>query len=116
MTIQRSDASKIDGLVDLLAELYDQPFSGKERGRFRVSKKLLADLLGQRRIWPDELEAIERSLYQRGYVSVDMESYLVVLSQKTFANYRRVNEAAVSHARGAGEQTRDAADSERSPA
>jgi len=106
----------IEDLVTLLIELYDQPFGGKERGRFRVSMKLLGQLLGQRRIWPDDLEAIERSLYQRGYVCIDMESFLVVLSQKTFTNYRRVNEAAVNHASGAGEQTRNAVESEHSPA
>lgn len=110
------DSRSIERLVTLLIELYDQPFGGKARGRFRVSMKLLGELLGQRRIWPDELEAIGRSLYQRGYVSIDMESYLVVLSQKTFTNYRRVNEAAVNNTRAADEQMSDAAESEHSSA
>jgi|APSaa5957512493_1039668.scaffolds.fasta_scaffold162365_1 hypothetical protein len=90
----RPENARIESLVDELVELYDRPFGGKVRGRFRVSMKLLCDRLGKRRLWPDELEAIGRGLYQRGYVSIDMDGYLVVLSQKTFTNYRRVNEAA----------------------
>lgn len=92
-----SDASrvKIDRLAEELVELYDQPFGGKTRGRFRVSMKLLGGMLGKSRVWPEEVEAIGRALYERGYVSIDMSSYLVVLSQKTFANYRRVNAAAL---------------------
>lgn len=110
------ESQSIEELVSLLIELYDQPFGGKARGRFRVSMKLLGELLGQRRVWPDEIAAIGRSLYQRGYVCVDMESFLVVLSQKTFANYRRVNEAAVNNTRAADEQMSDAAEPEHSSA
>lgn len=92
--LDRPEHERIESLVDELVGLYDRPFGGKVRGRFRVSMKLLCDRLGKRRLWPDELEAISRGLYQRGYVSIDMDGYLVVLSHKTFTNYRRVNEAA----------------------
>lgn len=99
MTISQPGVQGIDGLADQLAALYDQPFNGKERGRFRVSMKLLGQMLGRRRIWPDEVAALGRALYQRGYVCVDMESFIVILSQKTFTNYRRANEAAIDTVR-----------------
>lgn len=93
----------------MLIDLYDQPFGGKERGRFRVSMKLLAQLLGQRRVWPEEMEAIARTLYQRGFICIDMESFVVILSQKTFTNYRRANEAAIGHVGGSAERERSLA-------
>jgi hypothetical protein len=102
--------TKLETLVDELVDLYDRPFGGKVRGRFRVSTKLLCDYLGKRRLWPDEIEAIGRVLYQRGYVSVDMGSYLVILSHKTFTNYRRVNEAAFDNQHDTKSEPPDASD------
>lgn len=74
-----------------LAALYEKPFGGKQRGRFRISVKLIRDMLDQRRIWPDQTEAIRRALYELGYVLHDMDTYWVVVSVNTFVSYRRVN-------------------------
>ena len=79
-----------------LAALYEEPFGGKRRGRFRIPIKLVRRMLGQRRIWPGQTEAIGRALYELGYVLHDMESYWIVVSERTFASYRRVNEASVA--------------------
>ena len=78
-----------------LVALYEKPFGGKQRGRYRIPIKLARQLLRQKRIWPDQVEAIRRALYERGYVLHDMESYWVVVSQSKFSNYRRVNEASL---------------------
>ena len=80
-------------VVERLVALYERPFGGKARGRYRVSMKLMRGLFGQRRVWPEQIEAIRRGLYDRGYLLVDMESYCVVVSHQTFASYRRVNDA-----------------------
>lgn len=78
--------------ADRLVALYEQPFGGKIRGRYRVSMKLMRRLLDQRRVWPEQIEAIQRELYQRGFVLLDLETYFVVVNQQTFASYRRINE------------------------
>lgn len=78
-----------------LVTLYEEPFGGKRRGRYRIPIKLAQRLLRQKRIWPDQIEAIRRALYERGYVLHDMDSYWVIVSQKTFSSYRRVNEASL---------------------
>ena len=86
--------------VDRLVSLYEEPFGGKKRGRFRISMKLLRSLCGHRRVWPEQMEAIGRALYERGYLLVDMETYCVVVSQQTFISYRRVNEAGLASVLG----------------
>lgn len=91
-----------------LVTLYEEPFGGKRRGRYRIPIKLAQRLLGQKRIWPDQIEAVRRALYDRGFVLHDMESYWVVVSQKTFASYRRVNEASLIDVNGPLHQLRDA--------
>lgn len=74
-----------------MVALYEVPFAGKERGRFRISMKLLRDMTGRRRLYEDDIRAIGRELLELGYVLIDMETYFCVLHQRTLANYRRVN-------------------------
>lgn len=88
--------SDIAAATDQLVALYDRPFGGKLRGRFRISMKLMRNLLGRRRLWPEDIEEIRRALYERGYLLIDLETFFVVISQQTFASYRRVNDMAVT--------------------
>lgn len=85
-----------DTIAGELARLYDAPFGSKERGRYRISRKHLQRLAKRRRLYPADIQAIERAAFERGFVLLDMESFFVLLSQKTFASYRRVNESAIS--------------------
>gem|GEM_PF-440869 len=94
------DYSNAD-VVDRLVALYDHAFGGKPRGRYRVSMKLMRRMLNQRRLWPEQIEAIRRGLYETGYILIDLESYFIVVHQRTFASYRRLNEASIATLDGA---------------
>ena len=85
----------VDAVADLLVRLYDRPFGSRERGRYRISAKHLRQMAGRNRLYPEDIEAVCRALYERRFVLVDLESFYIVISQKTFASYRRVNEAAL---------------------
>lgn len=87
-----AELQRCANVVEHLVALYDQPFGSRKRGRYRISMKLMRRLFGQRRLWPEQIEAIRRALYDRGFLLVDMETYFVVVSHQTFASYRRVNE------------------------
>lgn len=76
-----------------ISELYEKPFGGRERGRFRLSMKHMRQLVGVKRIYEDDIQQISRALYELGYALIDMESFFVVLSTKTFGSYRRLNDA-----------------------
>ncbi len=78
--------------ADKLAALFDAPFGGKPKGRFRISNKLVRRALQRRRLYEDDVRALGRELLERGYVLVDMDSFFVVLSANSFVNYRRANE------------------------
>lgn len=78
--------------ADQLARLYSQAFGGKPNGRYRLAAKLLRNLLQRRRIYADDVEALSRALFERGYVLIDMDSFYVVMSANSFVNYRRANE------------------------
>jgi len=91
----RFDAAAV---ADCLAMLYDQEFGGNRRGRFRISMKMLRGIAGRRRLHPAHIRAIADEVYERGLVLIDLETFFVVLSQRTFASYRRVNEASLEMA------------------
>ena len=79
-----------DDVAKQLQELYSKPFGGKAAGRFRVPEKLMKEMMGRRRLYPEDRTAIARALFERGYVLIDMDSFFVVMSANSFVNYRRV--------------------------
>lgn len=81
-----------------LVALYEHPFAGKPRGRYRISMKLMRQLFGVKRLWPEQIEALRRSLYEMGYLLIDLETYFIIVNQQTFASYRRANESVIAAA------------------
>ena len=88
----RLDPQTVESAVARLCGLYDEPFGGKRSGRYRLPARLLRKLTGRRRLYEDDIRQLARLLFERGYVLIDMESYFVVTSTTTFANYRRAND------------------------
>jgi hypothetical protein len=74
-----------------LASLYAKSFGGKDSGRYRIASKTVRDLLGKRRLYPEDVQALTRAMLEEGFILVDMDSFFVVLSANTFVNYRRAN-------------------------
>ena len=87
-----------------LAELYGRGFGGKERGRYRISMKHLRALTERKRVPPAVLRKIAEEMFELGYVFIDMETFFVILAQRTFTSYRRVSDGAVLSLVGGGEQ------------
>ncbi len=87
-------------IAEDLAELYEQSFAGKERGRYRVSMKHMRALTGRRRVTDDVVKKISEELFEFGFVLVDLETYFVVLAQRTFNSYRRVSDSTLMQLTG----------------
>ncbi|MGA9436145.1 MAG: hypothetical protein WBV62_18095 [Roseobacter sp.] len=81
-----------DALADKLAGLYAEQFGGKSSGRYRVAAKAIRDAAGRRRLYEDDVRDLTRAMFERGYVLIDMDSFFVVMSAKSFVNYRRAND------------------------
>lgn len=86
------ETPSLDAAAEKLASLFDAPFGGKAKGRFRISSKLLRQILQRRRLYDDDIRQLSRALLERGYVLVDMDSFFVLLNANSFVNYRRANE------------------------
>jgi hypothetical protein len=78
-----------------LATLYGECFGGKPSGRYRIATKLIREMLGQRRLYPDDIQRLTRATLEEGYVLIDMDSFFVVLSANAFTNYRRASNDAI---------------------
>lgn len=74
-----------------LCALYNESFGGKQKGRYRIASKLVAQLAGRRRLYEDDIRDLSRHMFENGYVFVDMGAFFVILSVNTFVNYRRAN-------------------------
>ena len=82
---------KIDNTANRLAALYAESFGGKASGRYRIPSKIIRDMMGVRRLYPEDVQALTRAMLEEGYVLIDMDSFFVVLSANAFVNYRRAN-------------------------
>ncbi|MDH5747690.1 MAG: hypothetical protein OEY85_00105 [Rhodospirillales bacterium] len=79
-----------------LAGFYDQPFGGKQTGRYRISPKILRRLTKRRRISDEFVRLVAEEMYEMGYIFTAMESFYVVSSARTFTNYRRLSDAQIN--------------------
>jgi hypothetical protein len=77
-----------------LADMYADDFGGKPSGRYRISRKLICEMAGQRRLYEEDVTSLTRALLEQGFVLIDMESFFVVISANAFVNYRRVGKEA----------------------
>lgn len=85
-----------DDAAKRLADMYATEFGGKPSGRYRISRKILCDIAGRRRLYADDITTLTRALFERGFVLIDMESFFVVMSANAFVNYRRAGKGAGS--------------------
>ena len=79
-------------IAKTLVDMYQNPFGGKNNGRYRISMKHLRQLADCRRIFQEDITQISKEMYQMGYSLIDMESFCVVISHKTFTHYRRYSD------------------------
>lgn len=86
-------------IAQKLGALYSTSFGGKDNGRYRIASKVVRNMLDRRRLYPEDIQSLSRALFEEGFVLVDMDTYFVILSTKTFTNYRRANDEIVSEIR-----------------
>jgi hypothetical protein len=87
-----NSAVSIPIVADRLGALYAKSFGGKSGGRFRISAKLVRQVLARRRLYESDITELTRAMFERGFVMIDMDGFFVVLSANAFVNYRRANE------------------------
>ena len=87
-----TESEWISSAADRLAGLYACKFGGKASGRYRIAAKLVREMAGRRRLYEDDVRALARALFERGYILIDLDSFFVVMSANSFVNYRRAND------------------------
>lgn len=90
-------------IAKTLVATYQNPFGGKANGRYRIAMKHLRQIAGCRRIFQEDMAQINKEIYQMGYSLIDMESFCVVISHKTFTHYRRYSDGAAQQQAGVAE-------------
>ncbi len=78
-----------------LVDFYEHPFGGKSSGRYRISPKNLRRLMQRRRISDETIRLLAEEMFELGYIFIDMQSFYVVTSARSFSNYRRVADALI---------------------
>ncbi len=87
-----SQSDWTEPVADRLVALYERKFGGKDKGRYRISARLVRQAAGRSRLYEDDVRMLVRAMFERGFVLIDMDSFFVVLAANSFVNYRRANE------------------------
>lgn len=74
-----------------LAAFYAHGFGGKASGRYRLSAKQMRELLGQKRVYPEDVTSLTRAALEEGIVLIDMDTFFVIMNANSFVNYRRLS-------------------------
>ncbi|MCP4328631.1 MAG: hypothetical protein GY791_09380 [Alphaproteobacteria bacterium] len=92
-----ADRASARQIATELAKLYERRFGGRDRGRYRISMKYMRVLTGRKRVPGRLVRQITEELFELGFVLIDLETFFVVLGQRTFQSYRRVSEESLMH-------------------
>lgn len=76
-------------VADDLARIYELEFGGKDRGRFRLSRRQLRRLSGRGRLEDSILAQFVQHCYERGLVVTDLGDEFSVIEVAAMQNYRK---------------------------
>jgi len=76
-------------VAQFLRKIYDTSFGGKERGRYRISRKELSELSGRKRLEYSIIDKIVDEAYEVDLVVIDLGDYFAVVESDVMLNYRK---------------------------
>ena len=77
-------------IAKILKALYDRPFGGKDRGRYKISRRRLRRLSGRKRLEDTILQRIIDEAYEQGLIMMDLGDDFAVVEESVMQNYRTV--------------------------
>ncbi len=82
---------RIDDVAQCLwAEIYEDEFGGKPRGKFHLSRDDLKKLLGVQRLHSSTLRQLTDACLDLGLVVIDLDSYFAMVELRFIEKWRQV--------------------------
>jgi hypothetical protein len=86
----------LEKVATALAAIYEEPFGGKGRGRYKISRRNLRRLSGRKRLEDTTIEKIVEAAYDQGFIMVDLGDDFAVVEEGVMLNYRPVPKVILS--------------------
>lgn len=80
--------SRVEHAATQLEAIYEEPFGGKARGRFRIRRGDVRALLGLKRLDDHVLGQLTDECFERGYALINRDAEFAMLSLALMDNYR----------------------------
>lgn len=81
---------RLDKVAHLLwAEVYEEKFRGKDRGRFVLTREQLKAALGVERLHATTIAALQDAALRLGLVIIDLDDVFPCIENKVVRKYRR---------------------------
>jgi hypothetical protein len=82
-----------ESIAKSIAKIYEEAFGGKDRGRYKISRRNLRLLSGRKRLEDTTTAKIMDTLYNLGFIMVDLGDDFAVVEEGVMLNYRPVPKA-----------------------
>lgn len=83
-------------VANALANIYEESFGGKDRGRYQISRQGLRNLSGRKRLEDTIVNDIINEAYELGFVLTDMGDDFSIIEEGVMRSYRKVPDRVIS--------------------
>ena len=84
------DTQRLEEVAEKLwRNVYEEPFRGKERGRFCLTREQLKRALRVERLHPNTIERLQDVALARGLVIIDLDDLFPCIEVEVIRRYRR---------------------------
>lgn len=77
-------------MVEVLRDIYEETFGGKERGRYRLTHSQFRKLSGRKRLEEGVTNRIINAALEAGFIIIDLGDYFCIVEESVMLNYRPV--------------------------
>ncbi len=90
------DESKMYFTISALIEMNSLKFGGKNKGRYRISRRNLMKLSGQPFLSERIIGEIQETLRGEGFHFIEIGEAFIVIKSRLFKNYRRAGPSVIN--------------------
>jgi hypothetical protein len=77
-------------MAEIIKEIYEEKFGGKNRGRFKVSRSHFRRLGGRKNLRDAFIDEVAEECLELGYILIPTGDTIAIIEEKVVLNYRNV--------------------------
>lgn len=77
-------------MAEIIEEIYEEKFGGKNRGRFQISRSQFRQLGGRKNLRDAFIDEVAEECLELGYILIPTGDIIAIIEESVVLNYRNV--------------------------